>query len=107
MHRSSYCGVNCEKCKVYIGTMANDDSIKQEIANEWSILYKREFKKEDMICEGCKSDKLFSLCSLCDIAPCNTSRGIESCEDCIEFPCERIQCFFSFHKENNTGNMFI
>ena len=46
MHRSSYCGINCEKCKVYIGTMADNDELKQEIANEWSILYKRDFKKK-------------------------------------------------------------
>ena len=106
MHRSSYCGVNCEKCKVYIGTMQYDDNIKQEIANEWSVLYKRDFKKEDMVCKGCKSDALFSLCSLCDITPCNKSRSIESCEDCEAFPCDRMQRFFEFHKTLDTGNVF-
>ena len=106
MHRSSYCGVNCEKCKVYIGTMADNDKIKQEFATEWSILYKRDFKKEDMVCKGCKSDTVFALCSLCDITSCNISRGIENCEDCKEFPCERIQRFFNYHKENNTGHLF-
>ena len=43
MHRSSYCGINCEKCKVYLATMADDDKVKEEIANEWSALYKRNF----------------------------------------------------------------
>ena len=86
--------------------MTDDDNIKQEIADEWSILYKRDFKKEDMICNGCKSDKLFVLCSLCDIPQCNTARNIENCEDCDVFPCERIQRFFSFQKENNTGSVF-
>ena len=105
MHRSSYCGVNCEKCKVYIGTVNDDDGVKQEIADEWSIFYKRDFKKEDMICRGCKSDALFSLCSLCDIAPCNKERSIENCEDCDVFPCDRIQKFFDYHKNNDTGNV--
>ena len=106
MHRSSYCGVNCEKCKVYIGTNTNNDSIKQEVANEWSVLYKRDFNKEDMICNGCKSDTLFSLCSLCDIPSCNTARGIENCEECDVFPCERIRQFFDYQKEYNTGSVF-
>ena len=106
MHRSSYCGVNCEKCKVYVGTMHDDNSIKQEIADEWSALYKRDFKKEDMVCKGCKSGILFSLCSLCDIAPCNKARGIESCEDCDSFPCERMQRFFEFHKTRDTCSVF-
>ena len=106
MRRSSYCGVNCEKCKVYIGTLENDDRIRQEIADEWSILYKRGFKKEDLICTGCKSDTLFSLCSLCDIAPCNKERNIDNCEDCGVFPCDRIVKFFEYHKTNDTGNVF-
>jgi len=86
--------------------MTDDDNIKQEIADEWSKLYKRDFSKHDMICKGCKSDELFSLCSLCDIPSCNTTRNIENCEDCNEFPCERIQRFFNFQKENNTGHLF-
>ena len=106
MHRSSYCGVNCEKCKVYIGTMNDDDIIKQEIANEWSELYKKNFKKEDMICKGCKSDTLFSLCAKCDITICNTNQSIDNCEDCDIFPCERIQRFFTYHKDRDTGNVF-
>ena len=106
MHKSSYCGVNCTECKVYIGTINNDDHIKQEIANEWSVLYKRDFKRDDMLCKGCKSDTLFSLCSLCDISACNKKRSIENCEDCDTFPCERIQRFFDYHKSNNTGHTF-
>ena len=106
MHRSSYCGVNCEKCKVYIGTMNDDDIIKQEIANEWSELYKQDFKKEDMICKGCKSNTLFSLCSKCDITICNKEHNNDNCEDCDIFPCERIQRFFNYHKDKDTGNVF-
>jgi len=106
MHRSSYCGVNCEKCKAYLGTIGNDDKLKSEIAEEWGNLYKRGFKAEDMICKGCKSDTLFSLCALCDITPCNKDRGIENCEDCDIFPCDRIQRFFDFHKNYETGNVF-
>ena len=107
MHRSSYCGINCEKCKVYVATIKNDDSLKQEIADEWSDLYKRSFNKEDMICYGCKSDTLFCLCSLCDIPGCNKKHNIENCEDCTEFSgCERIKRFFDYHKNYNTGGVF-
>ena len=106
MHRSSYCGVNCEKCRVYIGTMTDDDNIKQEIANEWGLLYKRDFKKADMNCKGCKSDIHFSLCASCDITSCNVDRGINNCEDCDIYPCERIKRFFNFHKNNATTNEF-
>ena len=112
MHRSSYCGVNCEKCKVYVATMADDDNLKAEVAREWSLLYKNSFTKEkdfivsDMICHGCKSDIRFGLCKLCDIPECNIKHNVENCEDCAQFPCERIQRFFEYHKNNDTGAVF-
>ena len=106
MHRSSYCGVNCEKCKVYLATMSDSDALKTEIAHEWSILYNRDFKKEEMVCKGCKSDTRFYLCSACDIITCNVERDIESCEDCDVFPCERYQKFLEYHKNNDTGAVF-
>ena len=106
MHRSSFCGVNCLKCKVYIATMADNDILKKEIADEWGALYKRDFAIEDMVCKGCKSDVLFGLCALCDITPCNKSHGTANCEDCDVFPCKRIQSFFDFHNNFDTGNVF-
>jgi hypothetical protein len=107
MHKSSYCGINCNKCKLYIATITNDDEMKTEAANEWSILYKRDFRKEEMVCKGCKSDTLFVLCSQCGITPCCIGRGIDNCEDCDIFHrCERIQEFFRYQKENNTGAVF-
>jgi hypothetical protein len=106
MHRSSYCGINCEKCKVYLATISNDDNLKKEIANEWSALYKRDFSEDDMICKGCKSNTLFILCSSCNITSCNIERGIENCEECGAFPCDRYQAFLEYQKTNNTGAVF-
>ena len=107
MHRSSYCGINCTKCKLYIATTTDDDNMRIEVANEWSTLYKRSFKKEDMICKGCKSDTLFILCSHCGITQCCLARGVENCEDCDVFhSCERIQEFFQYQITHNTGAIF-
>jgi len=106
MHKSSYCGVNCEKCKAYIATKTNNDILRTEVANEWGLLYNREFKNEDIVCEGCKSETLFMLCAKCDIPVCNKKHGITNCFDCEHFPCERIQQFFDFHKAHDTWHLF-
>lgn len=103
MHRSSYCGVNCEKCGAYA---ASDDELREKTAAQWLKLYKREFSKEEMRCEGCKSDSRFALCSQCDIPPCNVQKGLASCEDCDEFPCDRMRKFFAFHETYDTGSVF-
>ena len=86
--------------------MANDDDLKHKAAEEWSVLYKRDFKKEDMICNGCKSEVVFTLCALCDIRICNENHAIGNCIDCGVFPCERINRFFAYHKTRDTGAIF-
>lgn len=106
MHKSSYCGVNCEKCNAYIASVTNDDCVRQKVIDEWGKLYKRTFHIEEINCRGCKSDALFGLCAKCDIRTCNNDKDIDNCGDCELFPCERIQRFFDFHRNNETGNVF-
>ena len=106
MHKSSYCGINCEKCKAYIATVNNDDTLKSEVAVEWGALYKQEFTNEDIVCYGCKSNTLFVLCSLCDIPVCCKEHGVSICSECELFPCERIQSFYDFQREKGTLDMF-
>ena len=106
MHKSSYCGVNCEKCNVYIATLTSNDALKEKVIEEWGALYKRNFEKEDIVCMGCKSDTRFMLCSLCDIGTCNNKHNVTNCEDCVDFLCQRIQRFFDFHKKYGSGNVF-
>jgi hypothetical protein len=103
MHKSSYCGVNCEKCPVYIASTADDDGLRADVVRDWGTLYKREFKISDINCFGCKSDTLFGVCSKCDISVCNKNRGITSCADCTDFECDRIKRFYDYQRVNNTG----
>jgi len=107
MHRSSYCGINCEKCSAYIATINNDDDLKQKIAEEWGSLHNRQYVKEEINCLGCKSEEIFTACTKCDIRNCNLTRGIENCQDCEMFPCDRLQRFFDYHKANKTGSVFV
>jgi hypothetical protein len=99
MHRSSYCGVNCEKCPVYIATMADDDSLRADTAKKWGAMYKREFKISEINCLGCKSGMLFGLCSQCDISLCNKNKNITNCADCPDFQCDRIKRFYEYQKQ--------
>lgn len=92
----SYCGVNCHKCPVYEATIHESLSLKQKVAKEWGLLYKRNFEPNDMICNGCKSDQQFGLCQKCDIKVCNSVKGNDHCKVCMEYPCERIQKFESY-----------
>ena len=98
----AYCGVNCATCPLYIATTNDDVSMKQKISLKWGELYNRSFHIEDMKCYGCKSGKKFFLSNGCSITPCNTSKGIEICNQCPNYPCERISKFYEWQKNNDT-----
>ncbi len=90
---SSYCGVNCSKCPIFIATKENSDILKSELAIKWGEMYNKEFTLSDIHCEGCKSEHRFVMCSQCNIEVCNTTKDNDSCYDCSEYQCIRIRRF--------------
>lgn len=87
------CGLNCALCDMYLATQANDDELRQEIADKWSELFHHPFKKEDINCDGCLGGSRRSLyCqNLCEIRPCALSKGLTDCKDCPDYLCPKLQ----------------
>lgn len=98
----AYCGINCATCPLYIATKSDNCLMKQELATKWGQLYNRSFDIKDMECYGCKSKKRFVLSKGCDISICNISKGITTCTECSSHPCERINKFYEWQKNNDT-----
>ena len=92
------CGLDCTACPVFIATRENSDEKREKVAREWSKLFKYEFKKEDMNCEGCKSagGRLFGHCANCDIRKCVSEKKIENCAHCGDYACEKLAAFLTF-----------
>lgn len=103
----AYCGINCETCDTYIATKNSDNSMKLLIAEKWGNMYNKEFCVDEIYCEGCKSDKLFAVCSGCDIKKCNIDKKIQCCRECDSHPCDRIQRFYKYQEDNSTGVKFM
>lgn len=100
----AYCGINCESCKMYKATINDDSRLRQELAKEWSSLYKRNLDILKMHCLGCKSKLVYELCNKCDIKGCNQNKKIEKCNSCEEYSsCDRIKNFKNWQLTNNTG----
>lgn len=103
MENISFCGINCEKCPVYVATIDGSLEKKQVVSREWGELYDRTFSVDEMICYGCKSDIRFFLCSKCDIESCNRDKGIGACRSCATYPCERIKAFNDYLDKNDVN----
>jgi hypothetical protein len=98
---TSYCGINCEECEAFSATQNNDNQLKKRVAQRWSSLYGKEFKPEDVHCEGCRSEgTLGTYCqAMCRIKPCCREKQIETCAQCREFACKDLKEVFDFCSE--------
>ncbi len=87
------CGLNCALCDTYLATQADDDGMRQQVADKWSALFHYPFSKEEINCDGCLSGgKMSVYCgTLCEIKPCAMAKGIENCKDCSEYICDKLR----------------
>lgn len=93
-----YCGGSCSTCQIYTATRETDKEkqaeVRIEIASFASEHYDTIVKPEDITdCDGCRtpSGRLFSGVSECVIMPCVKEKGYETCADCTENPCDKLQ----------------
>lgn len=89
------CGLDCSKCDGYLATQADSDIQRAEVAQKWSVLYRKEVKPEQINCDGCRSDgRKFSYCeNICAIRKCCKLKSVENCAACGEYVCETLSAF--------------
>ena len=92
-----YCGIICSACPVLIATQKNDDAERKRVAEIFTKQYGKEYKPEDINCEGCTSDssRIFSYCNVCEIRKCGREKYVKNCAYCPEYPCEKLSQLFS------------
>jgi len=90
MEQIAYCGIDCCQCPAFKATIANDDNLREQAARLFSggsIL----LKKEDIHCYGCHSDyTLTKLCHVCRIRACAEMKEVNTCAECGNYPCQKI-----------------
>jgi hypothetical protein len=84
---TSPCGLPCFHCVAYLAR--TNPEIRKRVSESLGIA------EEKASCEGCKPQegriKLLKPDRQCKIFQCVTHKGIEFCNECDDFPCERFQ----------------
>jgi hypothetical protein len=80
------CGLFCKSCSVYIASQSDENALE-------IIAKKLNTTKEEMYCNGCRSDRTSLHCRNCEFRNCVHEKGINNCEDCDSFPCETLREF--------------
>lgn len=91
-----YCGNACYECGAYTATIQNDEAKRDETAKAWSRKYNTNIQPEDIYCSGCASlqGRLFIYCRVCQIRRCVLNKGVSSCGECLDYPCEVLKIHF-------------
>lgn len=84
------CGLNCAECKIFQASI--DAALAERISEEFKKNRNLDIKPEVIRCSGCHGDRSLHWSSDCEILHCAMDeRGLESCSQCPDFPCLRIE----------------
>ena len=94
MDMVSCCGIMCAECPMYIATEKDDETMKKDLALEYSFGGVKFYPK-DICCHGCLtvSADHNKFGKNCEIRKCCKVHGIRLCAECKEFPCEKTEEF--------------
>ncbi|MFX1575018.1 MAG: DUF3795 domain-containing protein [Promethearchaeota archaeon] len=87
-----YCGYNCYLC----AARSNDQSVRQKMVDAWKkYLGHENYTAENVACEGCKSKGNKIADKQCKARPCARNKGLDSCAQCDDFPCDKVNHLFA------------
>jgi hypothetical protein len=79
IHGDSYCGIYCGSCPVRLhGGTGHSDAFVSCCTG---------VPKSELVCGGCKSERVYAGCRVCSFRDCAVERGLERCSDCPDYPC--------------------
>ena len=96
----AYCGIICSDCPTLKATKMDDDDERRRVAKLWTKQYGKEFKIEDINCDGCLTEgpRVFSYCNVCEIRKCAKERKVENCAYCEDYACDKLSKLFNEFK---------
>lgn len=102
-----YCGIDCERCDVYLATKNGDEELRKKTAELWSKLNGTAILPEYLYCMGCRTAgvKTYYCSDMCKIRKCAAEKRHETCAECAALHgCETVKPILE-HDENAKKNL--
>ena len=97
------CGINCAMCDIY--RAYSEGNVKKQKKVIESIFGKNsDVKPEQITCDGCGGRRDLHWSPECEIRQCAHGKGLIACSQCPEFPCPRLEEFYSRGYEKAKAN---
>ncbi len=90
------CGLNCSQCGAYIATQTDDDALREKVAREWTQNHGAQFTADQINCDGCQVNGKAPdwVSKMCPIHKCCGEKSLNTCADCNQYACEKLDNFF-------------
>ena len=103
----AYCGLVCHTCAIFLATRENNDekrhTMRVKIARQIKEVYGTEYEADDIAdCDGCRAKDKRIFCKDCQIRKCAQEKDVESCANCTEYACEKLEKLFTTDPEAKT-----
>ena len=103
-----YCGINCDRCSAYRGTVENDPALLEKAAGSY---WDGAYSAKDWVCLGCRpADQPFlaKYCADCKIRACAVGHDVPNCAACGEYEeCAILQDFMKGEGETLVKTMSL
>lgn len=95
-HLTGICGLYCGDCPYYLAPRQDDQAQLAALSRAGGL------PAEELICDGCLSDRVAPECRACKhgFRACAAGHGVTWCFECHEFPCARLEEFSREHVVN-------
>lgn len=95
------CGLDCAICEASVASRTNDNELRRITAQRWARQLDVPVEPDSINCDGCQqtSGSHLDFCAACAIRTCCLERGLETCAECGEYVCDRLQAGFEFLSE--------
>ena len=89
MQLTASCGIICSDCAAYKATQSKDMEKLAELAVQWGG--DEGLKAEDMLCDGCTSDRVYAHAKKCQVRSSAKEHGVKVCSQCGEYSCDKLE----------------
>jgi len=81
------CGLYCGNCSIFRAYFDRNHEKITEVAKKYKCAV------EKIRCSGCRTESKDCWSGDCEFKECTINKGIMFCNECDEFPCDKIQKF--------------
>lgn len=86
----SRCGYRCDLCLAYRLNVESNPTNQQLLSDGWFRYFDLRIPADQIICDGCWTEKGRLLDGECPVRPCVIERGLQNCAQCAEYGCDKL-----------------